>query len=311
MTSNEIIFKILPILITIILGYVLYRRGFLKDDHLDGFKKIVVNVTLPAGLVTAFASIDFELKYVLVFAAVFVACLLMLLLGKAIGKLLKIKSPYFPFLLTGFEAGMIGYALYGGIYGLDRLSEFGIADVGQVLFVFLVSVPLIISMNKKDSSGFFSHSMKIAVKSPIIWAILIGLILSVSGINKLAGSLAYDSIKNILNFIAVPTPFLISLVIGSGLKFSFGSMKIETFTAVLKVALSIGFAFLILFLVLKPLGLSGLMTVPLFSMFILPGPFVIPVFMDSSNREEVGFVSNTLSIGTLLGLAGFLIISLI
>jgi len=262
-------------------------------------------------LVTAFASINFELKYVLVFAAVFMACLLMLFIGKVLSKILKIKSPYFPFLLTGFEAGMIGYALYGGIYGLNRLSEFGIADVGQVLFVFLVSVPLIIGMNNKDSLGFFSQSMKIAIKSPIIWSIVIGLVLSVLGINKLSGTIAYDSVKNILDFIALPTPFLISLVIGSGLKFSFASMKKETLTAALKVVMSVGFAFLILFLVLKPLNLSGMMTVPLFSMFILPGPFVIPVFMDSTNRDEVEFVSNTLSIGTLLGLAGFIIISLI
>ncbi len=311
MNSTETILKILPLLITVVLGYVLFRKGFLKDNFLDGFKKIVVNVTLPAGLVTAFASIDFKAKYILVFAAVFIACLLMLLIGKAIGKLLKIKSPYFPFLLTGFEAGMIGYALYGGIYGLDRLSEFGIADVGQVLFVFLVTVPLIIGMNKKGDSGFFSQSMKIAVKSPVIWAILIGLILSISGINNLAGSLTYDTVKDILNFIAVPTPFLISLVIGSGLKFSFSKMKTETFTALLKVVLSVCFAFIILFVVLKPLELVDYISIPLFSMFVLPGPFVIPVFMDASNKEEVGFVSNTLSIGTLLGLAGFLIISLI
>lgn len=311
MNTTETILKILPLLVTVVLGYILFRKGFLKDNFLEGFKKIVVNVTLPAGLVTAFASIDFKVKYILVFAAVFAACLLMFLIGKALGKILKIKSPYFPFLLTGFEAGMIGYALYGGIYGLDRLSEFGIADVGQVLFVFLVTVPLIIGMNKKGDSGFFAQSMKIAIKSPVIWAILIGLILSIFRVNNLAGSLAYDTVKDILGFIAVPTPFLISLVIGSGLKFSFNKMKTETFTALLKVALSVCFAFIILFVVLKPLELADYLSIPLFSMFILPGPFVIPVFMDSSNRDEVGFVSNTLSIGTLLGLAGFLIVSLL
>jgi len=221
MNSSEVLFKILPLLITVILGYVLYRIGFLKEGYLDGFKKIVVNVTLPAGLLTAFASIDFKLKYIWVFASVFAACGLMLLIGKGVAKILKIKSPYFPYLLTGFEAGMIGYALYGGIYGLDRLSEFGIVDVGQVLFVFLVTVPMVIGMGKKKTSGFFSESIKTAIKSPVIWAILVGLILSVSGINGLSGTGAYNIIKNTLDFIALPTPFLICLVIGSGLKFSF------------------------------------------------------------------------------------------
>ena len=311
MIEKEMLLKILPLLITIILGYALYRIGFLKESYLEAFKKIVVNVTLPAGLLTAFASIDFKLEYLLVFASVFTACGLMLLTGMGLAKVFKIKSPYFPYLLTGFEAGMLGYALYGGIYGLDRLSEFGIIDVGQVLFVFLVTVPMVIGMRKKRTSGFFSESIKTAVKSPIIWAIFVGLILSAGGINRLLGTVVYDMVKNTLNFIALPTPFLISFVIGSGLKFSFKKMKLESLTAVLKVALSIGFAFAILYFALVPLGLSSLLTIPLFSMFLLPGPFVIPMFMDSSNREQVEYVSNTLSIGTLLGLLGFILISII
>jgi len=88
-------------------------------------------------------------------------------------------------------------------------------------------------------------------------------------------------------------------------------MKKESMTAILKVAISVGFAAVIYYLVLVPIGLSPLLGIPLFSMFILPGPFVIPVFMDSSNRDEVEFVSNTLSIGTLLGLLGFIIVSVI
>ena len=311
MDTIEILMKILPLLATVVLGYFLYRNGFLKDSFLNGFKKIVVNVTLPAGLVVAFASIDFQIKYLLVFTSVFAACAIMLLIGKALAKILKIKSPYFPYLLTGFEAGMLGYALYGGIYGLDRLSEFGIVDVGQVLFVFLVTVPLIAGHNKDKEVGFFKQSLKTAVKSPVIWSILIGLILSIAGIGKLSGSVAFKTIENILDFIALPTPFLICLVIGSGLKFSFGRMKVESLTAVMKIVLSIGFAAVIFHLALKPLGLSPLLGVPLFSMFVLPGPFVIPVFMDSTNRAEVEFVSNTLSIGTLLGLAGFIVISLL
>ena len=311
MSVLEVIYKILPLIITIILGYFLSRRGYLNDGYIEAFKKIVVNITLPAGLLVAFASIDFELKFVLVFAAVFVSCTLMLLIGKLIAKPLGIKSPYFPYLLTGFEAGMLGYALYGGIYGLDKLSEFGIVDIGQVLFVFLVTVPMVSHMGKENNSGFFKQSLKTAVKSPVIWSIFLGLILSIAGIGGLAKTQAYSSVKGIFDFISAPTPFLICLVIGSGLNFSFAKMKTESLTAVLKVAISIAFAAIVTFLILKPLGLSGMLTVPLFSMFVLPGPFIIPVFMDPKNRSEVEYVSNTLSIGTLLGLVGFIVISFI
>ncbi|HPJ21346.1 MAG TPA: AEC family transporter [Clostridia bacterium] len=309
MTELEVLLKVIPLLTAVVLGYVLYKKGFIEDRHIEGFKKIVVNVTLPAGLLVAFASIDFKAKYLLVFATVFIACLLMFLIAQLAGRILKIKSPYFPFLMTGFEAGMMGYALYGGIHGLDRLSEFGIIDVGQVLFVFIVTVPLVSAMGMNHKGGFLEKSFKSAVKSPVIWSIFAGLLISVTGLGKMSDSLLYKSIADIFDFISKPTPVLISIVIGSGLKFSFASMKKETLTASAKVLVSIIFAVLITFLVLKPLGLVGMLKPALLTMFVLPGPFVIPVFMDPKNRSEVEFVSNTLSIGTLLALAGVIVVS--
>lgn len=311
MSVTNVIINILPLVITIIIGYLLMRTGFLKDSYIDAFKKIVVNVTLPAGLFVAFASIDFDPKFILVFASVFTACLIMLLIGKFLAKVLKIKSPYFPFLLTGFEAGMLGYALYGGIYGLDKLSEFGIVDIGQVLFVFIVTVPLVSHMGKESEHGFFVQSFKTAVKSPVIWSIITGLIFSIAGVSGLEGTQVYSAVKGIFDFVSASTPFLIGLVIGSGLKFAFAKMKLESATALIKVVLSAAFATVIIFAVLKPLGLATMLSVPLFSMFMLPGPFIIPVFMDAKDRSEVEYVSNTLSIGTLLGLIGFIVVSFI
>ncbi len=309
MTEFEVMLKVLPLLAAVVLGYFLYRKGFLEDKHIEGFKKIVVNVTLPAGLLIAFASIDFKPKYILVFAAVFIACLLMFLLAKLIARIFNIKSLFFPFLMTGFEAGMMGYALYGGIYGLDKLSEFGIIDIGQVLFVFIVTVPLVSAIGRNTKSGFFEQSLKSAVKSPVIWSIVIGLLISITGLGRTSDSVVYKSISDIFDFISKPTPLLISLVIGSGLKFSFSRMKKETLTAVAKVIISILFALLINMIVLKPLGLITMLKPALLTMFVLPGPFVIPVFMNPENRSEVEYVSNTLSIGTLLALLGVIVIS--
>jgi len=309
MNVFEVFLKVLPLLVSVVLGFLLYKKGFLKDEFIDGFKKIVVNVTLPAGLLIAFASIDFKLKYIFVFLAVFAACLLIFLIGKASAKLLKMESPYLPFLISGFEAGMMGYAVYGSIYGLDRLSEFGIIDVGQVLFVFIVSVPLIASMGKAEKGGFFKQSYETAVNSPVIWSIIVGLALSILGIGKVSDSLVYTTIEEILEFISRPTPVLIGLVVGSGLRFSFSKMKKETLTAVAKVVISVLFGLMINALVLKPLGLDQMLRAALLTMFVLPGPFVIPVFMKSGDRSDVEYVSNTLSIGTMAALIGAVAVS--
>ena len=79
-----------------------------------------------------------------------------------------------PSCLTGFEAGMMGYAIYGAVYGLDNIWKFGIVALGQVLFVFFVLVPGL----KRLSSGAtsFRDTLVGFLKTPVIVAILAGLL---------------------------------------------------------------------------------------------------------------------------------------
>ena len=45
------------------------------------------------------------------------------------------------------------------------------------------------------------------------------------------------------------------------------------------------------------------------TMFVLPPPFVIPLFMARASAEEQRYVVNTLSLATLATLAGFTLVS--
>ena len=305
-------FMLLPVLFSIALGYILYRVNFLTDGMVEGFKTIVINVTLPALLISAFMSINFKAQYLLVFLAVFLACVLLLVIAHGIAGMFKIKSPYFPFLLTGFEAGMIGYGLFVSIYGNGSAATFGVIDVGQVLFVFIVLVPIVILLGsqRKGKDGI-KDSLMIAVKSPVVWAILIGVLASVFGIAKHAGKPWFGHVQTLLAYIAAPTSFLIALVIGSGLNFKLKHMKMEFITSFIRLAFTILLAFVIKYLVLVPLGLAAQYQIALFIMFVLPGPFVIPAFMKNPSPEDKAFVSNTLSIGTLLSLVAVFIIVLV
>ena len=40
--------------------------------------------------------------------------------------------------MTAFEVGMLGYAIYGGVFGQENLYRLAIVDLGQVLFVLFV-----------------------------------------------------------------------------------------------------------------------------------------------------------------------------
>jgi len=303
---------LLPVLITIALGYILRTVGFLSDGMVEGFKKVVINITLPALIVSAFLKMKFEAKYLLVFLAVFLACALLLVIANGIAKIFKIRSPYFPFLVTGFESGLIGYALYTSFYGANTAADFGVVDVGQVLFVFIILVPMVMmaGSQRKGLSGI-GDSLKVAVKSPLVWAIIIGVLLSVFGMWKYAKKDAFVAIDNILSFVAMPTTFLICLIIGSRLKFSFRGIKMELITCAVRIAFTLLLAFVIKYLVLIPLDLNAKFEAALFIMFVLPGPFVIPMFVQNPSEEDRSYVSNTLSIGTLISLVAVFIVVLV
>ena len=306
----DMLIKLIPIIATILLGYFLTKVNFIDDSMASSLKKLVVNVTLPVGLFSSFIKIRFEIKYVLVFVTVYITCVLLLNLGKLIAKIFKIKNRYFPFMLTGFEAGMIGYTLFAVAYGMDMYSTFGIVDIGQVSFVFTMLVPMVLAMNgEKSDESRLLMSAKTALKSPVVWAIVLGLAFSIAGMWRLEDTETYQTIDKVFEVISTPTSFLICLVIGNGIKFSFKGMKLELLTNIIRLCLTMTFAVVIKFLVFDKIGMDEIYTKALFIMFILPAPFVIPAFMDNPSEEDKAYVSNTLSIGTLIALVGFTIIT--
>lgn len=312
MNQIDIIIKVVPIIISIVLGFVLTRTNVLSANMMDAFKKVVVNVTLPAGLFIAFIKIDFQPKYLLIISSIFLSCILLFYIGKLIAKLLKIKSKYFPFLMTGFEAGMIGYALFTAVYGTDAAADFGLVDIGQVSFVFLIFVPMIINLGSRHKGiNSIKASLITAVRSPVIWAIFLGIAGSIAGVGAYKDTKTFAAISNLFAFISAPTSFLICLVIGSGLRLSLKGLRMEIITATLKVVVSLLFAFALVHLILKPLGVADRIQTALLALCCLPAPFVIPVFMKGPSEKDLAYVSNTLSIGSILGVVCFVVVVLI
>ena len=123
--------KVLPVILLFILGAFLRKTHFLGESTVGDIKKLIVNITLPAVLFLAFAGVSLEGRYLAIVAVVFIACLLALLLGRLIGPPLGLRSPYFPALMTGFEAGMMGYAIFArGLRRRTKIFNFAVVDLG-------------------------------------------------------------------------------------------------------------------------------------------------------------------------------------
>jgi hypothetical protein len=110
----------------------------------------------------------------------FAACVLVWLLARSSWPKVGFRSGYTPALLTGFEAGMMGYAIYGAVYGMDNIFKFAVVDLGQVLFVFFILVPWI----SQFATGRMSMRDTVAgfLKTPVIVAIFLGIIVNRLGL---------------------------------------------------------------------------------------------------------------------------------
>ena len=200
----DVIRTILPVIVMLFIGIICRRTGLISREGIGALKSVVVNITLPAVLLNAFATTSYTFTDVVVPLLMFAVCFIAWALGKAAGKALRMPSRFVPFLTTGFEAGMLGYALFNMLYGAGRTAEFARIDLGQVLFVFtLYKVLLAMDGNERADAGKLLKEMAL---SPIIIAIVAGVLLGATGLYK---ALAPSGVSGVLDactaFVSPPT----------------------------------------------------------------------------------------------------------
>ena len=279
--SIEVLQTVLPVLIMLIIGMICRSRKLISREGISALKSVVVNITLPAVLLKAFAGTSYSFMDVIIPLMMFLVCLWTL--GRAAQKIFRMPSRFVPFLTTGFEAGMLGYALFEMLYASSRTAEFARIDLGQVLFVFTV-YKILLGMEGREKTDFGASGLYSALIPS-----------GVSGI--------FDACTD---FVSAPTSAIILLTIGYDLV-----MKDIPWASTVKVtAVRFGIMMLLraVFLAVLHLlwpgnGLNSAANV----MFILPPPFVLPVFADDADQRV--YVSSALSVSTLLSIICFAVLA--
>ena len=296
---------VLPVLVMLGIGMLCRKKALISREGVNALKNVVVNITLPAVLLSAFATTQYTFMDIVIPLLMFLICLAGWVLGKAAMKLFRMPSRFVPFLTTGFEAGMLGYALFGMLYGSAKTADFARIDLGQVLFVFtLYKILLGLESSKKADPKELIREM---VFSPIIIAIAAGVLLGATGLYR---ALAPSGISGLFDactdFVSAPTGAIILLTIGYDLVLtdvpwaSTGKVVAVRFGIMMILRLVLLF---VLRLILPSANLTGAINV----MFILPPPFVLPVFADDADQRV--YVSSALSVSTLVAIAGFAILA--
>ncbi len=300
--------KVLPVVLLLFAGVVVRKTRLLSETTVAQLKGFVVNFSLPALLFIAFLSTDFQARYLWIVVVTFAVNFVMLAVGKAVGFLVDRGNPYLPLMFTGFEMGMLGFSLFGTVYGVSNLGTFGIFDIGQELYVWFVLTTLLVSL--RNTSPSLRRTLVSFATSPVIIAIALGVGLNLSGLKTFISAHAVTgALLTTLTMISQLTIPLVLLIIGFQLDLSFKHLRAPIATLLARVAVLAGIAALIdRFLFKGFLHLAPLFSAALFTMFVLPPPFIVPLFMAGASPRHEDYVTKTLTIGTLLTIVAFAVV---
>ena len=287
----------LPVFVALFIGVLCRSRKLLSREGIDALKKLAVDITLPAVIFSAFAEVRYTAEAMLVPALIFILCNVALLLGFLMKKLLRSDSRLMPFLMTGFEAGMLGYGLFALLYPGQGTAAFAIIDLGQVLFVFTVFKAMLMG------KGSARDLLRQAFASPVLWAIILGMLFGATGLYEaLKPSGVSGVIDSVADFVAAPTSCLILITIGYDLE-----LDRVPWPRVMKYTLSRAAIMLAIYAVTvwinRALLGSAIHEGALRLMLILPAPYVLPIFADV--ETERNDIASTLSVMTIISLILF------
>lgn len=310
--------RVLPVLLLIGLGVLIRRQAFLQPTTIDDLRKLVLNVTLPAALFLAMLQVEIEAKYAVVVLGVFGACLVVLIAAPWLRTLSGVKSTSMPNLMAGFEAGMLGYALFGALFGIANLWRFAIVDIGQVLFVFFILAPVVMRRTSGRSIAL-AESIAQFARTPVIIAIVAGIVGSAIGLEEaLREHDLSDAFLVTLGLVAALTTPLIAIVLGYSTSLRTGNLSGPVRTLAVRMPLWIGLALLFNIVVVDGLlGLDRLFQAAVMTMAILPPPFVVPLYMarasdhDISDDPEYDYTVNTLSLATIATLGAITVVGIV
>ena len=298
----KVIETALPVMLTLLIGMFCREKQFLSREGVDALKKVVINITLPAVLVNAFATAEYSLSSLAIPVLVFLLCCLGLVVGKFLSKIFCLgKLP--AYLATGFEAGMLGYALFALLFPEDSASNFAILDLGQTLFVFTLYKALLSGKSGRQAV------VKDILTSPIIWAITAGVLLGATGLYGLMGRIGVSGIlDSVTSFISAPTGMIILMAVGYDLDLKEIRWK-ETgrFIALRLISMAVLLGILLL---VNRFVLGGVIHVgAAVLLFLLPPPYVLPIFSDEEDQRAR--LSSAISALTLVTMILFAVMAVV
>lgn len=304
----QIVNRVLPILLLISLGLWVRHKDFLAAKTVDELRKIVIHFALPAVLFISFLNIELKGSYLIIFVVLFFLCIVLFLLGKLIRKQFNIQYEYFPYLMTGFEYGMLAVSLFGAAYGLDKIGYIAVVDLGHEIFIWFVFLPLLLI--KRDGAQKPKEIVNSFLSSPVVIAILSSLLLNILGVNELLYQWPITGgLIGTLGFLRDLTVPLILIIVGYGVKIDRDGLREALILTATRLGIMIPLAWVLnTFLIRLSLKLDSFFEIATFTLLVMPPPFIVPLYASENlDPKENRYINNVLAMHTVISLAVFLV----
>ena len=225
---------VLPIILLILLGYMLKRKGFLGEEFLKTGNKLVFKICLPAMLfinvydIDSFSAIQWD---------VVAYCVLITLFIFVLGLISAVVATKVPqrrgvLLQCTFRSNfaIIGLSLAGALGGEEAMAVAAVVSAFTIpLFNVLAVVALSVFVGNTHSSQNSIKSILMNIlKNPLIISVALGMVcLGIRGIqNQLLGELVFSMERDLVflykalnNLKAIASPFAL-IVLGGQFEFS-------------------------------------------------------------------------------------------
>lgn len=292
---------VLPLLVSLGIGFFARKRAILSQEAIDGMKTFVMKFALPAMLFGLFFTAEYSVNVLLFAATMFTLGFVGLGLGFLLAKPFEQRSPMLKYMTAGWEVGMLGYALYALLYGTENLRYMALMDFGQVLFVF---TGFVTALNARTGRSFRS-SLKSLLSNPVPWSMIAGALLAILGVSRaLEPSGVTGLITNVCDFIASPLSCVIFIVVGYGIVFSKASIKTAAISVLLRTLVCGALCVAALSFIGLFFPLSDPMRWAVILIFLTPAPFILSMY--TTNEQERADVSISLSLQTVFSVIAFI-----
>lgn len=295
----------LPVLTLLFLGTLCRKKGILRPSTVSDIKGLISNFMMPVILFNALFAIDFSGNVVVLSALCFAIDAVALGFGFLTRRAAKAPG-YYPFLLAGFEVGLLGYALFPLLFGQGSLGSLASLDLGGCLFFFCLYLPV---LQGKRTSGTLG-TLKTIVTAPTMIGCLSGLFLSATGLGSLLRASAlwpvFGAVISLFTTAATP---LILIIVGYGLAFKKEMMGAVLKTSLIRVCL-MGALCALAALLLRALGISDSLTLySLVFMCSLSSPYALALYATDESQNQ--YMNTQLSLYSVVTFAVFIVLSIV